>query len=242
MVAILLMLLALLGLGHGQRDVAAPSCRPGTVERVGDQARSLAVEAGAAGVDALTAPSSSAPRIRHLGGRTPEGVTSVFLVRARVLDRECRAAWYRVLLPVRPNGASGWIRAAAVRPYVVDTRIVVDRAARRLVLERNGRVVRRIVAGVGEAGTPTPLGSFYVVERLFTPRAGGPYGPGALGLSAFSPTLTGWTRGGPIAIHGTDEASSVGQAWSHGCVRLANSRIAQLLQEVPAGTPVTIRG
>jgi lipoprotein-anchoring transpeptidase ErfK/SrfK len=98
------------------------------------------------------------------------------------------------------------------------------------------------VAGVGDAGTPTPLGSFYVVERLFTPRAGGPYGPGALGLSAFSPTLTGWTRGGPIAIHGTDEASSVGQAWSHGCVRLANSRIAQLLQEVPAGTPVTIRG
>jgi lipoprotein-anchoring transpeptidase ErfK/SrfK len=241
MIAILLMLLALLGLGHGAGDVSTPVCRGGTVQPVGDQARSLAVEAGPAGVDARTAPSPSAPLIRHLDGRTPEGVTSVFLVRARALDSRCRTAWYRVLLPLRPNGSSGWIRAGGTRPYVVDTRIVVDRSARRLVLERNGRVVRRLVAGVGEAGTPTPVGSFYVVERLFTPSPGGPYGPGALGLSAFSPTLTSWTRGGPIAIHGTDDAGSVGRAWSHGCVRLANTGIAQLLREVPAGTPVLIR-
>jgi hypothetical protein len=242
MIAILVTLLSLLGLGQWSPYSAAPACSPGTVQQVGDHSRSLAVEAGPAGVDALSAPRASAHRIRHFGSRTPEGVTSVFLVRARVVDAQCRAAWYHVLLPVRPNGVAGWIRAGGVQPYVVNTRIVVHRSARKLVLERNGQVVQRIAAGVGEAGTPTPLGSYYVVERLFTPRPGGPYGPGALGLSAYSPTLTGWTRGGPIAIHGTDEAGSVGRAWSHGCVRLANARIAQLLREVPAGTPVEISG
>ena len=93
---------------------------------------------------------------------------------------------------------------------------------------------------VGRSSTPTPTGAYYVFESLSVPDAGGPYGPGALGLSSFSPVLTNWARGGPIAIHGTDEASTVGQAVSNGCVRVRNEQMRRLLREVPAGTPVDV--
>ena len=100
--------------------------------------------------------------------------------------------------------------------------------------------MRGLTTAVGRPGTPTPRGSFYVLERLFLRDPGGPYGPGALGLSSFSPVLTNWARGGPIAIHGTDEASTVGQAVSNGCVRVRNEQMRRLLHDVPAGTPVEI--
>jgi lipoprotein-anchoring transpeptidase ErfK/SrfK len=94
---------------------------------------------------------------------------------------------------------------------------------------------------VGRPGTPTPKGSFYVLERLYLTDPSGPYGPGALGLSSFSPVLTGWTRGGPIAIHGTDAPDMLGFAVSHGCVRVSNAAIRVLLRLADDGTPVEIR-
>jgi hypothetical protein len=39
-------------------------------------------------------------------------------------------------------------------------------------------------------------------------------------------------------LHGTNNPASVGQAVSHGCVRLRNDDIARLYQVVPVGTPV----
>jgi lipoprotein-anchoring transpeptidase ErfK/SrfK len=48
----------------------------------------------------------------------------------------------------------------------------------------------------------------------------GPYGPAALGISAFSNVLTGWAQGGPIAIHGTNAPWSIGRAVSNGCIRV----------------------
>jgi lipoprotein-anchoring transpeptidase ErfK/SrfK len=52
--------------------------------------------------------------------------------------------------------------------------------------------------------------------------------------------LTGWARGGPVAIHGTNDARTVGGAISNGCVRVRNEQMRKLLRMVPAGTPVDI--
>ena len=46
--------------------------------------------------------------------------------------------------------------------------------------------------------------------------------------------------GDGYALHGTNNPSSIGQAVSHGCVRLRNEDIAFLYQIVPVGTPVYI--
>jgi lipoprotein-anchoring transpeptidase ErfK/SrfK len=217
---------------------AGATCTAGAVEDVGTANVRLAVELADGTLTARTAPKAGAPAIRTFGPRTPEGVTRVFLVRQRVVSASCGAAWYRVDLPIRPNGVRGWVPAAGLRPYVVRWRIRVDLSQRRLIAYEGGRERLRLTVAVGSASTPTPTGSYYVFERLHLRNGNGPYGPGALGLSSFSPVLTGWTRGGPVAIHGTNSARTVGEAVSNGCVRVRNEQMRKLLRLVPAGTPV----
>jgi lipoprotein-anchoring transpeptidase ErfK/SrfK len=222
--------------------VASAACTAGSIERVGTENVRLAVELSHGRLTARTAPSMHAPAVRTFGPRTPEGVTRVFLVRRRVVAAGCGAVWYQVDLPIRPNGVRGWVPAAGLAPYVVRWRIRIDLGRRRLIAYEDGRERVRLTVAVGSPATPTPTGSFYVFERLFQRDPNGPYGPGALGLSSFSPVLTGWTRGGPVAIHGTDSAGTVGEAVSNGCVRVRNAQMLMLLREVPAGTPVEIAG
>jgi lipoprotein-anchoring transpeptidase ErfK/SrfK len=165
---------------------------------------------------------------------------TVLGVRAAVLDRDCRARWYRVQLPLRPNGSTGYVRANAVWVGRVTTRIVVDLSDRRVSLFRRGRLVMRATAAIGSRGTPTPRGHFYVNQRLIPRDHHGPYGPAALGISAFSNVLTGWTQGGPIAIHGTDEPWTIGRRATNGCIRLHNHVLRRLFRATPAGTPVIV--
>jgi lipoprotein-anchoring transpeptidase ErfK/SrfK len=168
------------------------------------------------------------------------GVPTVFGVLARRVDSHCRATWLHVQLPVRPNGATGWVRADTVDTVRLRTRIVVDLSERRVRFYKGGRLVLSSVAAVGAPATPTPLGRYYVNQRLIPSERGGPYGPGAVGISAFSPVLTGWAQGGPIAIHGTNEPWSIGRAVSNGCIRLPNAVLERLFRQTPAGTPVLI--
>ena len=43
-----------------------------------------------------------------------------------------------------------------------------------------------------------------------------------------------------IYIHGTPDTEPMGQPYSHGCVRMRNTDIIELFEQVPEGTPVTI--
>jgi lipoprotein-anchoring transpeptidase ErfK/SrfK len=142
---------------------------------------------------------------------------------------------------VRPNGASGWIRASAVWIGRVRTRIEIDVSARRLAFFRDGVPVLQATVAVGAPATPTPIGRYYVNQRLIPVDKSGPFGPGAIGISAFSNVLTGWTQGGPVAIHGTNEPWSIGHSVSNGCIRLPNAVLRRLFYAVTAGTPVIIR-
>jgi lipoprotein-anchoring transpeptidase ErfK/SrfK len=185
----------------------------------------------------------SAPGGHVLGrfGRLNENhVPTVFSLVAVSKTRRCAPAWYRVQVPVRPNGTTGWVRAAAVRVLAVDTRIVIHVRARRLELVRGGRIVLRTPISTGARDTPTPIGRFYVKERLLPRNPNGPWGPAALGTSAFSPVLKSWAQGGPVGIHGTDDPSAIGRPVSHGCIRLPNATMRRLFRLTPAGTPVII--
>ena len=136
---------------------------------------------------------------------------------------------------------TGWVAAARVTVGTVRTRIVVDLSRKQVTLYRDGREVLRATAAIGARATPTPTGRFYVNQRLIPADPNGPYGPGAVGISAFSDVLTGWTQGGPIAIHGTNAPWSIGKAVSNGCIRLPNETLRRVFSEALAGTPVLIR-
>ncbi len=160
--------------------------------------------------------------------------------RALLIDGE-DGGWLRVLLPTRPNGSTGWIRRADVEVRRVDESIEVDLSARTLRLLVGGQVVVTTPVATGAADNPTPAGRFYVVDKLATGDPDDTYGPVAFGLSGHSLEAGEFAGGdGQIGVHGTNDPGSIGQAVSHGCIRLHNDVILRLADLVPLGTPVVI--
>jgi hypothetical protein len=146
-------------------------------------------------------------------------------------------AWLHVSVPKRPNGTMGWIPAAAVSLSTVQERIEIHRQSRRIELIRGDRLLLRAKVAVGAPGRETPLGHFYVTAR-FVPDD--PFlGVFALETSAYS-RLTEWPGGGIVGIHGTSLPQLLGQAVSHGCVRVSNSTARVLERLVPLGTSISI--
>lgn len=166
------------------------------------------------------------------GGRSP------LLVDGRA--RKAGERWVEILLPIRPNGASDWAKVGDVRLEPVNERIVVDLSQRVLRHFVNSELVSRFRVGIGAPQYPTGIGTFYVWQRVPFADASGPYGIFALGLSGFSPVLSDWPGEGRMAIHGTADPSDRGREVSHGCVRVYNPDMRELI-DVPLGTPVVIR-
>jgi lipoprotein-anchoring transpeptidase ErfK/SrfK len=213
-------------------------CGDGSVVRVGTAQRSFAAVVKEKAV-AYREP--GAAELASFGRENVNGYPTLFGVLAKCVDDRGVGTWYRVQLPMRPNGITGWVRAAEVRLEPVTTRIVVELGARQVTLYDKGREVMRARAAIGTAATPTPTGRYYVNQRLVPTDPSGPFGPGAIGISAFSPVLTGWAQGGPIAIHGTNRPDLIGQAVSNGCIRVRNDDLVRLFERTRAGTPVLVR-
>ena len=148
--------------------------------------------------------------------------------------------WIHVLLPDRPNGSTGWVRARDVDASNVQDRIVVRLHTHTLIHYRDGHPVAHYQIADGKPSTPTTPGRFFVWARVGYADTTGPYGNFALGLSGFSRVITDWPGGGRMAIHGTADPSLAGEDVSNGCIRLFNPFMAKLI-DVPMGATVTIR-
>jgi lipoprotein-anchoring transpeptidase ErfK/SrfK len=194
-------------------------------------------------------PRLRAPRLRRLGrpwrGR---GRAARWGDRGPIRCHERQPLSHRVRRPRdgrRPRLSAALVPGAAARPAerqrrAIPSRITIDLSQRRLTLYENGTRTLTAVVAVGAPATPTPTGRYYVNQRLVPEDPAGPYGPGAVGISAFSDVLTGWTQGGPVAIHGTNEPWSIGGAVSNGCIRLPNATLRKVFAAAVAGTPVLI--
>ena len=220
-----------------------PAARPAPVRCEAGARRSYAERRVAAvlrrGTVVFRAPGRLA--LASFGRLNVNGVPTTFRVLEARLGADCRPSWYRVQLPIRPNGTEGWVHASAVRRYAVDFHIVVDLSDRMITVYRDGEVLVRTRTAIGLPETPTPTGSYYVNQRLLAGDPSGPWGPGGIGISAFSPTLVDWPQGGPIAIHGTNRPETIGRVASNGCLRIDNAVLERLIHVVPDGTPVRIR-
>jgi hypothetical protein len=117
--------------------------------------------------------------------------------------------WLRVMLPGRPDGSTGWIAQQGTSETVTNWHIVVNLAARRVRVYREGHVARTFQAVVGKSSAPTPAGEFFVEETLQMP-AGEAGGPFALALSARSNVLQEF-EGGPARSRFTAATSSAGR-------------------------------
>jgi lipoprotein-anchoring transpeptidase ErfK/SrfK len=152
------------------------------------------------------------------------------------------AGWLNVLLPTRPNGSTGWVRATDVTLQTVAFRVVVELGEHRLTVYQDDQVVLKDTVAVGKPSTPTPLGRSYIRALLQPPNRNSPYGPYAFGLSGHSEVLDRFLGGdAEIGIHGNNDASVLGQDVSSGCIRMSNDKVTELANMLPLGTPVLIR-
>jgi lipoprotein-anchoring transpeptidase ErfK/SrfK len=151
--------------------------------------------------------------------------------------------WERVLLPSRPNRATGWIYTAGANATQLDTRrspylIRIEVAARRLSVLLSGRSLGTWTVAVGQSRTPTPTGRTFVMALLAPTHP--TYSPLILPLGFHSNTLTTFGGGpGTVGIHGWPSPSVFGRAVSHGCVRVPKAALT-ILSRAPLGTLVLI--
>jgi len=160
----------------------------------------------------------------------------VFLVQA-----QRPGGWVRVLLPIRPNGSTGWVRAADVTlsPVVYKIHIALD--AHRINVFDRGTVIYSGPVADGAPTTPTPTGHYYIRVLIKAADPNTVYGPYAYGLSSHSDALPTFDGGdAEIGIHGNNDASVLGQSITHGCIRIDNAEITRLATTLPLGTPVDI--
>jgi len=119
-------------------------------------------------------------------------------------------------------------------------RIVVSLADRKLAVMEAGRVVKIFPAAVGAPGSPSPTGSYEIVNRLVEPTYYG-YGK-VVPPGKGNPVGTRWmglnVKG--YGIHGTNDPDSIGRNASHGCIRLRNRDVEELFEMVAVGDAVEL--
>ena len=183
------------------------------------------------------APDPDSKSFTRLRYHTEDGPLEVYLVlQSRVVDDR---TWLQIRVPGRPNGQKGWILREALGPLPHRPHPPPHQPHR--------RCARRCSTAAAASGRPASAsasarprrrpGSFYIRERLKA--LGGLYGPWAFGTSAYS-VLSDWPGGGVVGIHGTDQPHLIPGRPSHGCVRMPNRKIRQLVKRMPIGTPVRI--
>jgi hypothetical protein len=175
--------------------------------------------------------------VAHLPAATPLGAPTWLWVLRTTANRR----WGRVVLPLKPNGRSGWISLHGLRTVHTSTWIRTSLHARRIWLMHGSRPLASFSAAIGAVTTPTPIGRFSVTDSLATGDPSGPFGWYAFGLSGHQPHLPrNWSGGDQLAIHGTDDPASIGTAASHGCLRVSPQALARLRPALHLGTPVVI--
>ncbi len=245
---VVLLIVAVAGVFVATRDdseQAAPKPPPSTAAAIQNSDGISATYAAAPLRNAITkggdvavyaSPDANAQPTTTLPAETEYTLPASFLVFDQYQD------WLHVYLPVRPNDATGWIKASDVTvSQPLEYQIKVSLADHKLTLLKNGAVQFDAPAATGTGDTPTPTGTFYYTDPLdLANQPGTGYGVFAIGLSGHSNVLQTFAGGdGQIAVHGTDDTGTIGQSVSHGCVRVQNDVILKL-SKLPLGTPVVI--
>jgi L,D-transpeptidase catalytic domain len=213
---------------------SAGSRGTGRIESVFPAAGSLTVHT----VAVRKTPNPNSKRIKVMHDFRPDFRPQEMFAVAKQVGSDGNV-WYRISVPMRPNGTYGWIPARTVSLSPVHNQIVIRVGRRTIDLYRFGKHKWHGKVAVGAPGRETPLGHYYVAAR-FVPYHDTFLGVFAVETSAYS-KLTEWPGGGVVGIHGTSLPQLLGKAVSHGCVRVSNVTAAKLKGLAPLGTPIWIK-
>ena len=147
--------------------------------------------------------------------------------------------WGRVEIPYVWPRRHGWIALRGLARRTTGVEVHIDLSEHRITVSRAGHHVLGMPAATGAAVSPTPPGEYFVTDRISF--SGGSLGTFAFGISGIQPKLPpGWSGGNQLAIHGTNDPSSIGRSASAGCMRVSERSLDQLQPLLQLGTPVII--
>jgi len=123
---------------------------------------------------------------------------------------------------------------------------VVDLGDRRVYLYQGEQLLVDYAIAVGRRHWETPTGEFQVIEKQENPVWRHPFTRELVPPGATNPLGTHWvgfwTNGThQIGFHGTNDTEAIGQAVSHGCIRMRNGDVQALYALMPLGSTVTVR-
>lgn len=148
--------------------------------------------------------------------------------------------WLALIILTLAGGIAAPEAARAEAPARDEVRLVVDLSERMLYVMRGDEVVRDYQVAVGKPEHPTPTGDFKIRRLVWNPRWVPPDAKWAKGKRARAPGDPRNPMGRvkiffsepDYYIHGTRDVDSLGQAESHGCVRMRNADVIDLAKVV----------
>lgn len=129
---------------------------------------------------------------------------------------------------------------------VANRRLVIRLDQRRVYVYEGDTTLVSYPIAVGRQGWETPKGEFEVFQMIKDPSWQHPWNGSIVPPGPDNPLgrrwIGFWTDGvNAIGFHGTPNESLVGQAVSHGCIRMKNKDVANLYAMVGNGTTVTVQ-
>ncbi|NEO33978.1 MAG: L,D-transpeptidase [Symploca sp. SIO3C6] len=125
-------------------------------------------------------------------------------------------------------------------------RLVVDLSDAKVYSYWGDKLISSYPVAVGKPGWETPQGNFHVFHKQRNPIWQEPITGELIAAGPNNPLgdrwIGFWSDGHhQIGFHGTNQEQLVGQAVSHGCLRMRNRDIQALYQQVSIRTPVVVR-
>lgn len=167
------------------------------------------------------------------------------------LTRRLRLGTLMTVAPMLP-AALFWSHLRARPADPAPLKLVVSLSDREMQVIRDGSVVHTYGVAVGRPTHPTPTGTFHTGDIDWNP--------------SWTPPPVGWARNrtyqppGAAAnpmqgvkiyfeapyyfIHGTNDPGSIGEAASHGCIRMTADdaiSVAHQIEDAGGGVPLIIR-
>lgn len=155
---------------------------------------------------------------------------------AEMLQRRTRKtiALFAVPLATALVIGAGALRAPAPSDGALE--LTASLTTRKLTVRKDGEVVKEYDVAVGQDKYPTPTGLFNIQKIVWNPAWVPPNTAWARGKTAMGPgrpanpmkTVKIFFQEPDYYIHGTGQVESLGEAASHGCLRMAPDEAAEL--------------
>ncbi len=127
-----------------------------------------------------------------------------------------------------------------------DVKVIIRLSQRKVYVYQQDQEVASFPIAVGKKGWETPKGNFSVISMVESPSWQNPWTgkviPSGEGNPLGDRWIGFWTDGtNSIGFHGTPGEHLIGQAVSHGCVRMKNKDVRSLFDLVTVGTTVLVQ-